>query len=161
MITLSYSCESCSSENYNKLLKMMIRLLHGQTGAPTGEQALLQQPTSPIRHAITMVRQLSWQPNPISIDLLHFRMALARRVMNSLFASIDSTYPAASSASIVPNVQLRLNQREFYRFRFLQVNRDVASYIRMSRMIRMTMMMNVRAPPPARLASFGLRSKRG
>ena len=40
---------------------MMIRLLHGQTGAPTGEeQDLLQQPTSPIQRSITMVRQLSW-----------------------------------------------------------------------------------------------------
>ena len=137
---------------------MMIRLLHdGQTGAPTGEeQALLQQPTSPIRRSITMVRQLSWLSNPMSIDLLlHLRMALARRVMNCLFASIDSTYPAASSAAIVPNVQLRLNGRQVYRLLYEEEDRD---YIRMIRMIRT---MTVRAPPPARLASFGLRSKRG
>ena len=139
---------------------MISRLLHGQTGAPTtGEQALLQQPTSPIRHAITMVRQLLWQPNPMSIDLLHFRMTLARRLMNSLFASIDSIYSAASPAAIVPNDQLRLNGREVYRLRLYQDDRGVPSYIRMIRMIRT---MTVRAPPPARLASFGLlRSKRG
>lgn len=134
---------------------MRIRLLHGQRGAPTTrEQALLQQPsTSPIiRH------ELSWQPNPTtSIDALHIRMALARRAINSLFASIvDSTHPVASSAAIVPNAQLRLNGREVYRLLHYEEERD---YIRMIRMIRT--MTTVRAPPPARLASFGLRSKRG
>ena len=112
MIYYSFAWECCPGEIYNKLLKMRIRLLHGQRGAPTSRgQALLQQPsTSPIRH------ELSWQPNPTSIDLLHFRMALARRVINSLFASIiDSTHPVASSAAIVPNAQLRLNGREVYR----------------------------------------------
>ncbi len=135
---------------------MRIRLLHGQREAPTTRgQALLQQPsTSPIRH------ELLWQPNPTtSIDALHLRMALARRVINSLFASIiDSTHPVASSAAIVPNAQLRLNGREVYRLLHYEEERD---YIRMMRMIRTHVMMTVRAPPPARLASFGLRSKRG
>ena len=155
MIYFSYAWES--GEIYNKLLKMRIRLLHGQRGAPTTRgQALLQQPsTSPIRH------ELSWQPNPTSIDLLHFRMALARRVINSLFASIiDSTHPVASSAAIVPNAQLRLNGREVYRLLHDSYEEE-RGYIRMMRMIRTQLMMTVRAPPPARLASFGLRSKRG
>ena len=156
----SYAWEyCCPGEIYNKLLKMRIRLLHGQRGAPTTrEQALLQQPsTSPIRH------ELSWQPNPTtSIDALHLRMALARRVINSLFASIiDSTHPVASSAAIVPNAQLRLNGREVYRLLHDSYEEE-RGYIRMMRMIRtQLMMMTVRAPPPARLASFGLRSKRG
>ena len=154
----SYAWEyCCPGEIYNKLLKMRIRLLHSQRGAPTSRgQALLQQPsTSPIRH------ELSWQPNPTSIDLLHFRMALARRVINSLFASIiDSTHPVASSAAIVPNAQLRLNGREVYRLLHDSYEEE-RGYIRMMRMIRTQLMMTVRAPPPARLASFGLRSKRG
>ena len=148
---------SCSSKNSNKLLKMRIRLLHD--GQPTTRaQVLLPQPSSPIRRSITTVRQLSWLSNPTSIDLFHFfRMVLARHVMNRLFASIDSTHPAASSAAaIVPNVQLRLNGRQVYRLLYEEEDRD---YIRMIRMIRT---MTVRAPPPARLASFGLRSnKRG
>ena len=159
----SYAWEyCCPGEIYNKLLKMRIRLLHdGQRGAPTTrEQALLQQPsTSPIRRSITTVRQLSWLSNPTSIDLFHFRMVLARHVMNRLFASIDSTHPAASSAAaIVPNVQLRLNGRQVYRLLFEEEDRE---YIRMMRMIRTHVTMTVRAPPPARLASCGLRSKRG
>ena len=142
---------------------MRIRLLHGQREAPTTRgQALLQQPsTSPIRH------ELSWQPNPTtSIDALHLRMALARRVINSLFASIiDSTHPVASSAAIVPNAQLRLNGREVYRLlddSYVMISyEEERDYIRMMRMIRTHVMITVRAPPPARLASFGLRSKRG
>jgi len=166
MIYYSYAYECCCpGEIYNKLLlKMRIRLLHGQRGAPTTRgQALLQQPsTSPIRRSITtMVRQLSWLSNPTSIDVFHFRMALARRVMNRLFASIDSTYPVASSAAIVPNAQLRLNNgREVYRLLHDSYEEE-RGYIRMMRMIRTQLMMTVRAPPPARLASCGLRSKRG
>ena len=156
MIYYSFAWESCPGEIYNKLLKMRIRLLHD--GQPTTRaQVLLPQPSSPIRRSITTVRQLSWLSNPTSIDLFHFRMVLARHVMNRLFASIDSTHPAASSAAaIVPNV--RLNGRQVYRLLFEEEDRD---YIRMMRMIHTHMAMTVRAPPPARLASFGLRSKRG
>ena len=158
MIYYSFAWESCPGEIYNKLLKMRIRLLHD--GQPTTRaQVLLPQPSSPIRRSITTVRQLSWLSNPTSIDLFHFRMVLARHVMNRLFASIDSTHPAASSAAaIVPNVQLRLNGRQVYRLLFEEEDRE---YIRMMRMIRTHMAMTVRAPPPARLASCGLRSKRG
>ncbi len=158
MIYYSFAWECCPGEIYNKLLKMRIRLLHD--GQPTTRaQVLLPQPSSPIRRSITMVRQLSWLSNPTSIDLFHFIMVLARHVMNRLFASIDSTHPAASSAAaIVPNVQLRLNGRQVYRLLFEETDHE---YIRMMRMIRTHMTRTARAPPPARLASCGLRSKRG
>ena len=123
MIYHSFAWECCPGEIYNKLLKMRIRLLHD--GQPTTRaQVLLPQPSSPIRRSITTVRQLSWLSNPTSIDLFHFRMVLARHVMNRLFASIDSTHPAASSAAaIVPNVQLRLNGRQVYRLLFEEEDR--------------------------------------